>query len=123
MLFTTFLFNPQGLRDGLTDSLEYWLSQHEVQRGSQPWFYYLVLLPLYGFPIVVLGMVGVAVALRRRTLLRLFLVYDFVLSLVVYSWAGERMPWLILHPVAAAHPAGGHRCRGNVVGSTRAPAY
>ena len=99
VLFTTFLFNPQGLRDGLTDSLEYWLSQHEVQRGGQPWFYYLVLLPLYELPIVVLGIVGVAVALRRRTLLRLFLVYDFVLSLVVYSWAGERMPWLILHPL------------------------
>ena len=56
-------------------------------------------LPAYELPIVLLALLGTVVCLRRRTLLGLFLVYDAALSLVVYSWAGERMPWLILHPL------------------------
>jgi predicted membrane-bound mannosyltransferase len=39
------------------------------------------------------------VALRRPTLLRVFLIWAFVLSLVVYSWAGEKFEWLALHPL------------------------
>ena len=38
-------------------------------------------------------------AFRRPTLLRLFLVWAFVVSLVVYSWAGEKFAWLVLHPL------------------------
>ncbi len=30
---------------------------------------------------------------------RAFIVWMFVCSLAVYSWASERMPWLILHPL------------------------
>jgi predicted membrane-bound mannosyltransferase len=39
------------------------------------------------------------VAFRRPTLLRLFLVWAFVVSLAVYSWAGEKFAWLVLHPL------------------------
>ena len=35
--------------------------------------------------------------LRRPTLSGAFLVWMFVGSLAVYSWASERMPWLVLH--------------------------
>ena len=28
-----------------------------------------------------------------------FLVWDFLLSLAVYSWAGEKFAWLVLHPL------------------------
>jgi uncharacterized protein (TIGR03663 family) len=97
VLFTTFLFEPQGLRTGLYESIEYWLSQQPVNRGSQPWFYYLVVLPAYELPIFLLAALGGVVALRRPTLFRLFLVWHAVLSLAVYSWASERMPWLTLH--------------------------
>jgi uncharacterized protein (TIGR03663 family) len=99
ILFTFFLLEPKGLRDGLYDAISYWLSQNDVNRGGQPWFYYLFLTPLYELPVVLLGAVGIVAALRRRTLFRLFLVWTFVLSLIIYSWAGERMPWLILHPL------------------------
>jgi uncharacterized protein (TIGR03663 family) len=99
VLFTFFLLEPQGLRAGLYDAIAYWLSQHEVQRGDQPWFYYLVLLALYELPVLLLAALGVVVALRQPTLFRAFLVWDAVLSLAVYSWAGERMPWLVLHPL------------------------
>ena len=42
---------------------------------------------------------GAVAAFRRPTLLRLFLVWAFVLSLAVYSWAGEKFAWLVLHPL------------------------
>ena len=99
VLFTVFFTNPQGLRDGATKSLTYWLSQHEVNRGDQPWFYYLVVIPAYVWPVVFLAIIGAVVAIRRATLLGTFLIWFSLLSLVIYSWAGERMPWLVVHPL------------------------
>jgi predicted membrane-bound mannosyltransferase len=96
-LFTTFFTNPQGLREGLYGSIEYWLGQQPVNRGSQPWFYYLTVLPAYEWPILLLGALGSVVVLRRRTLFGLLLVWLAVTQLAVYSWASERMPWLTLH--------------------------
>jgi uncharacterized protein (TIGR03663 family) len=50
LLVTTFLTNQQGWMSGLVGSLGYWLAQHEVQRGGQPWYYYLVVqVPMYEF--------------------------------------------------------------------------
>lgn len=50
LLFTTFFTNTQkGLVSGVVGSLGYWLTQHEVGRGSQPWFYYLILSTVYEF--------------------------------------------------------------------------
>jgi uncharacterized protein (TIGR03663 family) len=97
LLFTTFLLRPQGLRTALYDSLSYWLSQQPVNRGGQPWFYYLAVLAAYELPVLVLAAVGIITSLRRPTLLRLYLVWSATLNLVVYSWASERMPWLVLH--------------------------
>ena len=51
------------------------------------------------WPVLLLGAVGSLVALRHPTLLRVFLVWAFALSLAVYSWAGERFAWLVLHPL------------------------
>jgi uncharacterized protein (TIGR03663 family) len=99
LLFSSFLFHPLGLRDGLIRGIQYWLSQQPVQRGGQPWFYYLVLLVAYSWPELILGAIGAVAVLRRPTLIGIFLIWAFGLSLAVYSWAGEKMPWLLLHPL------------------------
>jgi uncharacterized protein (TIGR03663 family) len=99
LVFTTLFTNPEGLAEGLVGGIRYWLSQHSVRRGDQPLYYYLVTLPAYQWPVVLLGVVGIVACLRRRRLFDLFLVWWFLLSFVVYSWAGERMPWLGLHPL------------------------
>jgi uncharacterized protein (TIGR03663 family) len=99
LLFSTFLTNPGGLREGLWGSIDYWLGQQDVNRGGQPWFYYSILIPAYEWPIVILGAVGIVVALRRRTITDLFLVWLFISLLVIFSWASERMPWLVIHPL------------------------
>lgn len=52
--FTTMFTNPQGLATGVIGSLGYWLKQQAVQRGSQPRYYYaLVVMPIYEYlPII-----------------------------------------------------------------------
>ena len=99
LLFTVFLTNPAGLWDGLHDGLAYWLGQHGEGRGEKEWYFYLVVLFAEEWPALLLGAVGAVVALRRPTLLRLFLIWDFALSLAVYCWANERFTWLVLHPL------------------------
>jgi uncharacterized protein (TIGR03663 family) len=99
ILFTTFLTHPGGLWDGIYTGLKYWLAQHSVGRGGESDFFYLVVLAGEEWPVLALGAVGAAVAFRRPTLLRLFLVWAFVVSLIVYSWAGEKFAWLVMHPL------------------------
>jgi uncharacterized protein (TIGR03663 family) len=96
-LFTTFFTNPQGLRDGLYGSIDYWLSQQDVNRGDQPWFYYGIVVPAYEWPALLLAAVGVVVAARRLGTLGALLIWLAVSQFAVYSWASERMPWLTLH--------------------------
>jgi predicted membrane-bound mannosyltransferase len=68
-----------------------------VARGGQPWYYYLLLIPLYEQIGVVFGFVGIARSLLYPTRFRLFLVYWFVGNVFIYSWAAEKMPWLMIH--------------------------
>jgi len=109
VLYTTFFTNGQGFATGVVGSLGYWLAQHGVQRGSQPWFYYFVLMPMYEFVPLLFSFVGLGYyAVRRKRgeakeapsppVIR-FLIYWLIASLVIYSWAGEKMPWLIVHLV------------------------
>jgi uncharacterized protein (TIGR03663 family) len=177
VLYTTFFTNLDGLCTMLVSphigscgpklgALEYWLSQQEVARGAQPWFYYLMIIPLYEIiplalaifalpliwwrgndgpqklslrPDLVAGAVIAAVGIvafryghepvpqttseravyhllqagffvaaavpaglivqRRFSPFVGFCAWWALLALVIYSWAGEKMPWLIVHPV------------------------
>jgi len=63
VLYSSFFAHMRGAFDGLYAGLAYWLgSQQEYARGDQPWYYYLMLLPLYE-PLAVLSASGVVVAL------------------------------------------------------------
>ena len=55
----------RGLTSGIVGSLGYWLGQHEVARGSQPWFYYLMLAAVYEPLALLAGLAGAAWLLRR----------------------------------------------------------
>jgi uncharacterized protein (TIGR03663 family) len=99
LMFTVFFTNPAGLWDGIHDGLDYWLSQQPENRGGEPWYFYLAVLFGEEWPMLVLGAVGIAWSVRHPTTLRLFLIWDFVLSLAIYSWASERFSWLVLHPL------------------------
>ena len=86
-----------GIGRGLWEGLYYWIQQQQVARGGQPVYYYLLLLPLYEQLACVFGVAGIVYALMRPTRFRMFLVWWFLASLAIYSWAGEKMPWLSIH--------------------------
>jgi uncharacterized protein (TIGR03663 family) len=128
LLFTTFFTNPGGLLSGVAGSISYWLAQQEVQRGGQPWYYYFLVLTMYEFVPFLFSIVAVVYYLVRgvpgptpdtedqaatssetptpistggsgERLFVAFLILWTITTLFIYSWAGEKMPWLVLHPV------------------------
>jgi len=121
VFFTTFFTNGNGIATGLVGSVGYWLGQQEVARGSQPWFYYFLLVPLYEFLPLLLAILGAfsltisefrrrrktdgsengSYPVKRQWLW--YLVWWTVATWAAYTWAGEKMPWLTTHftvPVA-----------------------
>ena len=66
LFFTTFLTNVRnGLASGVVGSLGYWLAQQNVERGSQPTYYYLLIGGLYEFGPILFSFAGAAVLLRQ----------------------------------------------------------
>ncbi len=100
VLFTTLLTNGIGFGSGVWQSLGYWVAQQEVGRGSQPWYYYFMVLSVYELlPLAVALVTGVFILRRRPTFMTfdVFLIYWFVLVLALLLMAGEKMPWLSTH--------------------------
>jgi uncharacterized protein (TIGR03663 family) len=93
--YNSFPLNP--CRRDIIGGLFYWLSQHNVHRGDQPWFYYTLLFGLYEQIAVVFGVGAIVWFARRPTLFTTFLTYWAVLAFGIYSWAGEKFPWLMIH--------------------------
>lgn len=97
VLFSVIFTNlAGGIGDGIWKGLYYWLEQQHVARGGQPWYYYLLVIPLYEQVGVVFAIVGIIRSLIRPSRFRLFLVYWFLGDFFIYSWAGEKMPWLTI---------------------------
>ncbi len=124
-LFTTVFTNlTGGLATGFVGQLGYWMAQQPVMRGSQPWYYYLLIAPMYEYlsfagalaALVVLGM-SLARRLRARPVADLnapndtspladwlraqgfpvLLAWWAVSAWITYTIAGEKMPWLTVH--------------------------
>lgn len=139
-LYTTGFDNPSGVISGLVGSLGYWMAQQGVQRGSQPWYYYLVIqIPIYEYLAFSLSALGIGFFIRRQlratspetstaetptaqnevisaesptpeiadelqvedreTLALYLIIFWFISSLIAYTAAGEKMPWLTVHIV------------------------
>ncbi len=126
LFYSTIFTNGFGIFTGLVGSLGYWLDQQGVNRGSQPWYYYgLVQLPIYEYLPLIGALFAIFYYLwkqrpkpiakqvvehrqgdsrsRRQSLAQtdhqtfyFFLYWSFT-SLVAYTIAGEKMPWLTFH--------------------------
>ena len=131
VLFTNMFIKPQLIFSGIKGPL-YWLGQHTVNRGSQPEFYYMLLMPIYE-PLALFAGLATVVWLIVRLIRRraderqpddvdivteaaedeygvgypsmagmrgfalAFLAFWSFGALAVFSWAGERLPWLNMH--------------------------
>lgn len=122
LLFTSLFTNMHGLATGTwaTDgTLLYWLGQHDVRRGDQPWFYFITLGFQYEWVGIFLATAGLFVVIVRSVgvplgkpappnlLFSAFCAWWFVFMFLVLSWAGEKMPWLIMHFALPAFLVGG----------------
>ncbi len=107
LLFGVFFTDPGGIVNGIWDGPKYWAGEHEVNRGSEEWPYYLVVLLAQEWLVLALGLAGAAFALARRDPLGFFLIWLFAASLAVYSYAGERFAWLALQPLLPLALLGG----------------
>ncbi len=119
-LYTTMFTHALGLATGAIGSLAYWLGQQGVERGSQPWYYFVgVQIPVYEFLPAIGAMAAGVYGIRRLWVgagsreaaakneepaedMRAFnaigfLGYWTITSLVLFSYAGEKMPWLTVH--------------------------
>ena len=105
ILFTTFLTHPKGVYGPLRPASTTGSASTASGAAASRTYFYVVVLFGEEWPVLLLGAIGAVVALRRPTLLRVFLIWAFVLSLAVYSWAGEKFAWLVHAPAAAADAA------------------
>ncbi len=92
-----------AIYNGAFGGLEYWWGQQGVHRGDEPWYYYLIQLPANELVSFLFSIAAMAYyTLFKRQNFPLFLSYWYLGSLVLFSWAGEKMPWLIIHPLLPA---------------------
>jgi predicted membrane-bound mannosyltransferase/sugar lactone lactonase YvrE len=122
-LFSTFFTNTVGILTGMIGSLGHWLSQQDVARGGQPSYYFaFILIPIYEF----LGAFGTFLAFyfgfKQRSFwsktqaaslpnnavpsepdksiqlpIPAIFIFFTITSLIAYTLAGEKMPWLTVH--------------------------
>ncbi len=112
LFFSAFFYNPVGIVSGVSGSLLYWLAQHNVKRGGQPTHYYAVMLAVYeplvvitAFASIVLIIFQLVKVLRTKSMPSAVLATGMIFawwslgSFAIFSWAGEKMPWLTIHPL------------------------
>ncbi|MBN1249560.1 MAG: TIGR03663 family protein [Anaerolineae bacterium] len=123
VLYTTVFTWGFGAISGLVGGLAYWLAQQGVKRGNQPGYYYFLIGPLYEYLAIALSAAGGVAALRGffgrgsdrgpeeapdqgpapvpsidvSRLIPLFLLGWALMSWAAYTYAGEKMPWLLVH--------------------------
>ncbi|MSQ32112.1 MAG: TIGR03663 family protein [Dehalococcoidia bacterium] len=98
VLFTSVFTNIGGLGSGSWQSLGYWVAQQPVQRGNQPPYYYLVIVPLYEFLPLIFSLVAIVYYGARKTdTFTWFLIFWIVGIFASLSWASEKMPWLTVN--------------------------
>lgn len=96
ILHTSVFTNPGGWGTGMVGALGYWLEQQEVQRGSQPWFYYLFIVPFYEFLPLIFSYLAIRLWAQKRRLNRIFAYWIplLLLTLLAYSFSN----WLFNRP-------------------------
>jgi len=122
LVYSSFGAQPEVLLTGWQEAIVHWTSMHEQQRLGGPWFTYLALFALYDLPILLFGIFGIGLFVRRprrsmgelvetvraqlagaavagdrnREFTRFCIVW-FLASLAIYAYLGEKVPWLIVH--------------------------
>lgn len=102
-LYSVFFTSWNSFKIGLPNpfsseyGLGFWLSQNPKRLGGQPWYYYIMLFAVYE-PVVLAGFVGSAYYyFVRKRVFPIFLMIFSIINLAIFSWAGEKFPWLAIN--------------------------
>ena len=86
-----------GVYTGSWQGLGYWLEQQDVARGGQPWYYHFLLGSLYEFLPIVFGVIAIVYFVKKGDLFGMMLGFWAVLTFGAYTYASEKMPWLLVN--------------------------
>ena len=98
-VFNTLCSKLGGVYTGSWQGLGYWLAQQDVQRGEQPMYYHFTLASVYEFLPFLFGTIAIFYYVRKWDLFGVMLGIWGVLTVVAYTLAGEKMPWLLVNMV------------------------
>ena len=103
MLFYTSLFRNDITPFSIVEkAFSHWMEMHKIQRLGGPFNFYIPILLVYESPILFFGIMGIIHYLKKKDKnapFFLFLSYWAVVSLLLYSYLQEKVPWLVVHIV------------------------
>jgi len=120
LFYSTFLTNMAGVGSGIWQSLGYWLVQQGEARGGQPFYYYLIVTPIYEFLPLVIAIAGTVYYASRNDKFGNFLVYWAWATFILYTVASEKMPWLLVNITVPLIVLGG-RYLGELIAEMHLP--
>ena len=97
--YTNGFREPRGVFAGVGEMLGYWLRLQQQPKILGPASFYLLLLVLYELPTALAGFLGAVWCVARPTLARGFFAWWALASILLYSMANEKVPWLVVHIV------------------------
>jgi len=98
VLYTSFGYHPEKWF-AVQNALEYWIGQQTVKRIGGPWHYYLPELIFYEPLILFPALIAIVRAIMQRPApdrFTRFVVIWSIGTLFIYSWAQEKVPWLLI---------------------------
>jgi uncharacterized protein (TIGR03663 family) len=88
LMYTVFFTKPTYLAEGIWETIAYWITQHEVERGGQPEFYYLMVVPVYEFLPVVFATVAAVYYTIKEKFFSILLLGSAAICLILYAFLG-----------------------------------
>ncbi len=100
LLFTSFFSNPQGLIDSIKGFMPWTSRGFEGAGHEKPFYYYILLLLRYEWPILLLALFGLYFAYRNKDVFSRNIAIWFLFSFIIYSLIPYKTPWLIINITA-----------------------
>lgn len=99
LCFTVWFNAPEDFFTVFTEGFTHWNEVQGRNTDDQEWHYYLYMIVLNEYFVTILAVIGGIQVFRNPTFAGKFILWTALATLISYSWADERFPWLMLHPL------------------------